>query len=175
MGSNRAVNIEKGKKIKEKNEIKILDIRSSANKRKTFSIWLTSCSKGLYRPIASYLQVCVQWNYLCLLSQSSKLIISKHNLNHLQIFVLRHIVFRTCNRTEIAGETNDYFATMRLQFKIVGVLSGQAPSPSPFASVTDWMLPSTPLKRCIFPNTTAQRHYSELQGCKPTEKMHYSS
>ena len=24
-------------------------------------------------------------------------------------------------------------------------------------------------------NTTAQRHYSGLQGCNPTEKMHYSS
>ena len=39
---------------------------------------------------------------------------------------------------------------MRLQFKIVGARRGPAPSPSPFASVTDWMLPSTPLKRWAF-------------------------
>ena len=39
---------------------------------------------------------------------------------------------------------------MRLQFKIVGARRGPAPSPSPFASVTDWMRPSTPLKRCAF-------------------------
>ena len=39
---------------------------------------------------------------------------------------------------------------MRLQLKIVGVRRWPAPSLSPFASVTDWMLPSTPLKRCVF-------------------------
>ena len=40
-----------------KNEIRILDIRSSVINRKTFSIEWMRCSKGLHRPIASYLQV----------------------------------------------------------------------------------------------------------------------
>ena len=68
---------------------------------------------------------------------------------------------------------------MCLQFEIVCARSGQALSPSPFASVTDWMQPSIPLKRCgadaLSSNTIAQQHYSGLQGCNPTEKMHYLS
>ena len=66
------------------------------------------------------------------------------------ILDLCHIIFWTCYKTELSGGSNDCFIIMHLRSKIVGVLSGQAPSPSPFASVTDWMLPSTPLKRCVF-------------------------
>ena len=85
-------------------------------------------------------------------------------------------VFRTCNRNELAGENNDCFAMMRLQFKILGTRSGPAPSLSPFAPVTDWMRPSTPLKTlrrdALSSNTSARRHYSGLQGCNPTEVGH---
>ena len=57
-------------------------------------------------------------------------------MNLLQVFVLCHIVCRPCcNRTELAGETNDCFAIM-CQFKIIGACSGPAPNPSPSASVT---------------------------------------
>ena len=55
--------------LKKRKEIKILCIRSSVIKRKTFSIGSTSCCKGnktLHRPITSYVQVCVQWNCQCL-------------------------------------------------------------------------------------------------------------
>ena len=41
----------------EKNKIEKLYIRSSAIKRKTFSIGSTGCSKGLYKSIAPYLLV----------------------------------------------------------------------------------------------------------------------
>ena len=48
------------------------------------------------------------------------------------IFVLYHAVFRTVNRTELAYETNDCFAKMRLQFKNIGSLK--------LASVMDTLL-----------------------------------
>ena len=85
-------------------------------------------------------------------------------MNLLRIFVMCHIVFRTCNRTELAGENNDCFAIMSLQFKIVGARSWLAPSPSPFASGTnsvelDATLNST--EEMSFPQT--QQHIKTLQ------------
>ena len=58
VSTNWVVNIERFSTVQEKNKIKMLDIRSAVTKRRTFNIGLTSCSKGLHRQIASYLQVC---------------------------------------------------------------------------------------------------------------------
>ena len=63
---NRVINTA-GCSTLQKKKIKILFSRSSVIKRKTFSIGSRSCSKGLHRPFAPYLQVCVQWNCKCLL------------------------------------------------------------------------------------------------------------
>ena len=97
-----------------------------------------------------------------------------------RFFCGRYRIFPSRERTndshELAGENNDCFAIMRLQFKIVSTRSGPAPSLSPFAPVTDWMRPSTPLKTlrrdALSSNTSARRHYSGLQGCNPTEVGH---
>ena len=59
--------------------------------------------------------------------------------------------------------------------KTVGAHRGPAPSPFLFASVKDWVQPSTPLKHAFSLNATAPRHYSELLDCNPTKKMHCSS
>ena len=123
------VNTERFSTLQEKIEIKILDIRSSVIKGKTFGIELMRRSKGLHQLIASCLQVCD---------------------GIVSVFRVTSCIKIHCNRTELAGETIGYFAIMRLQFKIVGARRGPAPSPSPLVSVTDWMLPSTPLKRCAF-------------------------
>ena len=54
------------------------------------------------------------------------------------------------------------FAVMLLQFKIVGTPHWPAPSPSPLASVTDWMLLST--KQMCFVQTLM--HKVTTASCK---------
>ena len=63
------------------------------------------------------------------------------------------MVFRTYNRTELAGESSVKLVIVSPAYTYnlkLCARSGPAPSPSPFASVTDLMRPSTSLKRCVF-------------------------
>ena len=124
---------------------------------------------------ATCLQVCVQLNCQCLSSSKTE---TKHiwNNNLLRILAQRRIVFRTCNRTKLAGEINGCFAIMRRQFKIICARSGPAPTPSPFASVTDRNRPSTPLKSCIFlKHNCTKTLQCGLRGCDPTQKTQCSN
>ena len=48
--------------------------------------------------------------------------------------------------------------------KTAGACLGSAPGPSPFVSVTNWVLPSTPLNRYIF--LKIQLHQDTTVGCE---------